>query len=48
MSLPTLKNKLMKKIQCTTMYKNNSGLSAESQASNYKKGLCSTEKTSYS
>ena len=29
--------------QCLTMYKNNSGLSAKSKVSKYKKGLCLTE-----
>ena len=30
--------------QCTTMYKNNSGLIAKTKVSKYKKGLCLTEK----
>ena len=33
-----------KKSQCTTMYKNNSGLIAKTKVSKYKKGLCLTEK----
>ena len=43
MSLPTLAS-LRKKSQCTTMYKNNSGLIAKTKVSKYKKGLCLTEK----
>lgn len=34
----------MKESQCTTMYKNNSGLIAKTKLSKYKKGLCLTEK----
>jgi len=33
-----------RKSQCTTMYKNNSGLIAKMKVSKYKKGLCLTEK----
>jgi hypothetical protein len=33
-----------RKSQCTTMYKNNSGLIAKTKVSEYKKGLCLTEK----
>ncbi len=33
-----------RKSQCTTMYKNNSGLIAKNKVSKYKKGLCLTEK----
>ena len=35
----------MKKSQCTTMYKNNSGLIAKTKGSILKKGLCLTEKS---
>ncbi|CAM1365167.1 conserved hypothetical protein [Tenacibaculum sediminilitoris] len=34
----------MKKSQCTTMYKNNSGLITKTKVSNYKKGQSLTEK----
>jgi len=44
MSLPTLNDNLNGKSQCTTMYKNNSGLIAKIKVSKYKKGLCLTEK----
>ena len=43
-SLQTLNDKLNEKSQCTTMYKNNSGLIAKNKVSKYKKGLCLTEK----
>ncbi|GER61046.1 hypothetical protein ULMA_31540 [Patiriisocius marinus] len=43
MSLPTLAS-LRNKSQCTTMYKNNSGLIAKNKVSKYKKGLFLTEK----
>ena len=43
MSFPTLAS-LRKESQCTTMYKNNSGLIAKTKVSKYKKGLCLTEK----
>jgi len=33
-----------RKSQCTTMYKNNSGLIAKAKVSKYKKGQCLTEK----
>jgi hypothetical protein len=33
-----------RKSQCTTMYKNNSGLIAKMKVSKLKKGLCLTEK----
>ena len=33
-----------RKSQCTTMYKNNSGLIAKTKVSRYKKGLCLTKK----
>jgi len=33
-----------RKSQCTTMYKNNSGLIAKTKVSKYKKGQCLTEK----
>ena len=34
----------MEKSQCTTMYKNNSGLIAKTKVNKYKKGQCLTEK----
>jgi hypothetical protein len=34
----------MEESQCTTMYKNNSGLIAKTKVDNNKKGLCLTEK----
>ena len=34
----------MKKTLVATMYKNNSGIIAKSKVSEYKKGLCLTEK----
>jgi hypothetical protein len=43
MSLPTLAS-LRKKSQRSTIYKNNSGLIAKTKQSNYKNGLCLTEK----
>ena len=33
-----------RKSQCTTMYKNNSGLIAKTKQNKYKKGLCLIEK----
>lgn len=33
----------MKKSQCTTMFKNNSGFITKKKISKYKKGLCLTE-----
>ena len=40
----TPENKLNRKSQCTTMYKNNSGFIAKMKISKYKKGQCLTEK----
>jgi len=36
-----------RKSQCTTMYKNNSGLIPKTKVRKYKKGLCLTEKLVY-
>ncbi|WP_341200706.1 hypothetical protein [Croceibacter atlanticus] len=44
MTLPTLNDKLNRKSQRTTMYKNNSGLIAKTKVSKYKIGLFLTEK----
>ena len=44
MPLPTLSAERKIKYENTTMYKNNSGLTAKMKVSKYKKGLCLTEK----
>ncbi len=44
MSLPTLQTERKIKYENTTLYKNNSGSIAKTKVSEYKNGLCLTEK----
>jgi hypothetical protein len=44
MSVPILETEQKITYKNTTMYKNNTSLIAKTKATNYKKGLCLTEK----